>query len=292
MIDRIISWSLHNRPLVLGLSVLLLAAGGWVAWRMPVDVFPDLTAPTVTILTEGQGMAPDGDGDARHVSHRNRDQRRGGRATGPLGYGRRHLGGLGRVRVGPGHLPRPADGQRDASRQSRPTCRPRWSRRPSRRSRPSWARSSSSRCARTGTTRSSCGRLPKPGPPAAARGPRRVAGRRHRRRRAAVSGRRLAGRLAAADVSIDEVEEALRRASRNTSAGFLVAGGQEYLIQGIGQVRTNADIEQTVVAARGTQPDPRRATSATSASARPSSGARARTTASPPSSSASRSSRR
>ena len=50
------------------------------------------------------------------------------------------------------------------------------------------------------------------------------------------------------------VEEALRRASRNTSAGFRVAGGQEYLIQGVGQIRTISDIEQTVVAARGTQP--------------------------------------
>ena len=58
MIDRIIYWSLHNRPLVIGLSVIFLAAGAWVAWRMPVDVLPDLTAPTVTILVEGQGMAP------------------------------------------------------------------------------------------------------------------------------------------------------------------------------------------------------------------------------------------
>ena len=58
MVDRIISWSLHNRSLVLGLSVLFLAVGAWVAWRMPVDVLPDLTAPTVTILAEGQGMAP------------------------------------------------------------------------------------------------------------------------------------------------------------------------------------------------------------------------------------------
>ena len=61
-------------------------------------------------------------------------------------------------------------------------------------------------------------------------------------------------RLAAADISIDEVEEALRRANRNTSAGFRVASGQEYLIQGVGQIRTISDIEQTVVATRGTQP--------------------------------------
>src|SRR5215831_18496859 len=38
------------------LSALLLAAGVWTASEMPVDVFPDLTAPTVTILTEGRGM--------------------------------------------------------------------------------------------------------------------------------------------------------------------------------------------------------------------------------------------
>src|SRR5262249_18593656 len=38
-------------------SALLLAAGVWTAYEMPVDVFPDLTAPTVTILTEGRGMA-------------------------------------------------------------------------------------------------------------------------------------------------------------------------------------------------------------------------------------------
>jgi CzcA family heavy metal efflux pump len=45
--------------MVLALSVLLAAAGLWTARTMPVDVFPDLTAPTVTILTEGRGMAPE-----------------------------------------------------------------------------------------------------------------------------------------------------------------------------------------------------------------------------------------
>ena len=45
--------------MVLALSVLLAGAGAWTARSMPVDVFPDLTAPTVTILTEGRGMAPE-----------------------------------------------------------------------------------------------------------------------------------------------------------------------------------------------------------------------------------------
>jgi CzcA family heavy metal efflux pump len=45
--------------MVLVLSVLLAGAGAWTARTMPIDVFPDLTAPTVTILTEGRGMAPE-----------------------------------------------------------------------------------------------------------------------------------------------------------------------------------------------------------------------------------------
>ena len=56
---RLIQWSIDHHSMVLVLSVLLAAAGVWTARRMPVDVFPDLTAPTVTILTEGHGMAPD-----------------------------------------------------------------------------------------------------------------------------------------------------------------------------------------------------------------------------------------
>ena len=56
---RIIQWSIDHHWLVIGLSVLLFAAGAWTARQMPIDVFPDLTAPTVTILTEGHGMAPE-----------------------------------------------------------------------------------------------------------------------------------------------------------------------------------------------------------------------------------------
>ena len=56
---RIIHWSIEHHWIVIALSVLLLAAGAWTARDMPVDVFPDLTAPTVTILAEGHGMAPE-----------------------------------------------------------------------------------------------------------------------------------------------------------------------------------------------------------------------------------------
>jgi CzcA family heavy metal efflux pump len=56
---RLIAWSIEHHWMVLLCSLLLLAAGIWTARSMPVDVFPDLTAPTVTILTEGRGMAPE-----------------------------------------------------------------------------------------------------------------------------------------------------------------------------------------------------------------------------------------
>jgi CzcA family heavy metal efflux pump len=56
---RLIQWSIAHHWMVLGLSILLAGAGAWTARTMPVDVFPDLTAPTVTILTEGRGMAPE-----------------------------------------------------------------------------------------------------------------------------------------------------------------------------------------------------------------------------------------
>src|ERR687893_737534 len=59
MLDRIIHWSLRNRLLVLVASAVLMLAGSYTAARMPVDVFPDLTAPTVTVLTEAHGMAPE-----------------------------------------------------------------------------------------------------------------------------------------------------------------------------------------------------------------------------------------
>ena len=55
MIDALIRWSLHNKLIVLTLATIVIAWGGWQAVRLPVDVLPDLTAPTVTILVEGHG---------------------------------------------------------------------------------------------------------------------------------------------------------------------------------------------------------------------------------------------
>src|SRR5262247_636978 len=59
MLNKIIQWSIKNRLIVIVVAAVLLIYGGIQATRAPVDVFPDLTAPTVTILTESHGMAPE-----------------------------------------------------------------------------------------------------------------------------------------------------------------------------------------------------------------------------------------
>ncbi|MEY4325875.1 MAG: hypothetical protein RIS24_2046 [Verrucomicrobiota bacterium] len=56
--DKLIQWALGNRALVLVAALLLTVFGIHTATRMPVDVFPDLTAPTVTVITEAHGMSP------------------------------------------------------------------------------------------------------------------------------------------------------------------------------------------------------------------------------------------
>lgn len=57
MLNKIIQVSLRNRLLVLAIFALIMITGGYIASEMDVDVFPDLTAPTVTVLTEAHGMA-------------------------------------------------------------------------------------------------------------------------------------------------------------------------------------------------------------------------------------------
>ncbi|MDP1830089.1 MAG: efflux RND transporter permease subunit [Archangium sp.] len=56
--DSVIRWSLKNRLFVVVSAIAITLYGAVTAFRMPVDVFPDLTAPTVTIITEAHGLAP------------------------------------------------------------------------------------------------------------------------------------------------------------------------------------------------------------------------------------------
>jgi len=59
MLDKLIRFSLDNRVTILAIAVLLLIVGSFVVSKMEVDVFPDLNAPTVVVMTEAPGMAPE-----------------------------------------------------------------------------------------------------------------------------------------------------------------------------------------------------------------------------------------
>ena len=59
ILDLLVRASLEHRFFTVCAAVVLLAGGGWVAATLPVDVFPDLTAPTVTVLTDAHGLAPE-----------------------------------------------------------------------------------------------------------------------------------------------------------------------------------------------------------------------------------------
>ena len=59
MLNRIIQSALSARVMVLVLAALLIAGGMYITGTMDVDVFPDLNAPTVVVMTESEGMAPE-----------------------------------------------------------------------------------------------------------------------------------------------------------------------------------------------------------------------------------------
>ncbi len=59
MLNNIIRYSLNNRLVVLIMSILILGSGIFISTEMEIDVFPDLNAPTVVVITEAHGMAPE-----------------------------------------------------------------------------------------------------------------------------------------------------------------------------------------------------------------------------------------
>lgn len=251
MITQVIRWSLKNRLFVVVGALLLLLWGGYETVRMPVDVFPDLTAPTVTVVVEAHGMAP---------------QEVETLVTFPIETALNGASGVRRVRsstgVGiavifaefewgtdiyqarqivaeklqlarealPPELPTPAlapvtsimgevmfialTSDRHSSMELKTTAD--WVLRRRLLAVPGVAQV----IATGGDTRQFQVRL-KP------------------------------ARLAAYSITIDEVLTALRESNENASAGFYAEGGQEFLIHGIGRIQQPEDIAHTWVAQRG-----------------------------------------
>ncbi len=254
MIDQLIRWSLQYRAVVVALSIAFLAWGIYVAREMPLDVLPDLTAPTVTILVEGKGMVPT---EMESL------------VTFPIESALNGSAGVRRVRsataVGVAVIWVEFDWGEDIHR---------------------------ARQIVTEKVNLVSGSLP-PGverpylaPISSIMGEvlfitlesevhtslelRTVAETVVRRRLLAVPGVSQViptgggqkqyqvsidpNRLRQYNVTLDQVETALRQANRNSSAGFRVSGGQEYLIQGLGRVSSVDEIGQIAVTAREGRP--------------------------------------
>jgi len=254
MIDGLISWSLRNRAAVLACALVITALGAWRASRMPVDVFPDLTAPTVTVLTEAHGMAP-AEVEAQ--------------VTFPIESALNGAPGVRRVRsstaLGISIVWAEFDWGADLY-QSRQVV--------------------TEKLAVVSAQLPPEAGSPVLGPISSIMGEimflalsshetdpialRSFAEQRARRRLLAVPGVAqvtvLGGglkqyqvlldsaRLEAHEIALDEVSAALAASNENTSAGITVQGGTELLVQGMGRLRTIADIEAVVVRAEPEAP--------------------------------------
>src|SRR6266571_1887556 len=253
MIDRIILASLKNRGIVVALAVMLLIWGGYLAANTPVDVFPDLTAPTVTVLVEGRGMVPT---EMESL------------VTFPIEAAMNGASGVRRVRsataVGVAVIWVEFDWDQDIHR----------------------ARQVVAEKLSLVATSLPPGVEPVLAPISSIMGEilflalesgrhstmelRTTADTVLRRRIMAVPGVSqvipIGGsekqyqvlvdpvQMALHNISLQEVEAALREGNRNASAGFVVRGGEEFLIQGLGRVTNPENIAAIPVAVRGGQP--------------------------------------
>ena len=254
MIDKLIGWSLRYRVFVIALAAAFLAWGAYVLRDLPLDVLPDVSAPTVTILVEGRGMVPT---EMESL------------VTYPIEAVLNGASGVRRVRsataVGLAVVWVEFDWGQDIQRARQIVTEK--------------------------LSLASSSLPPEVDPPFLAPissimgeimfvsleserhsllDVRTVADTVVRRRVLAVPGvsQVIATgggqkqyqvlvdpiQLREHNVTLGQVETALRRANRNSSAGFRVTGGQEYVIQGLGRVSSEDEIGNIVVESRDTRP--------------------------------------
>jgi CzcA family heavy metal efflux pump len=254
MIDKLIGWSLRYRVIVIALAAAFLIWGGFALREVPLDVLPDLSAPTVTILVEGHGMAPT---EMESL------------VTFPIEASLNGASGVRRVRsataVGLAVIWAEFDWGQDIQRARQIVTE---------------------KLTLVGASLPPELEQPFLAPVSSIMGEimfvalesdrhspldlRTVADNAVRRRLLAVPGvsQVIATgggqkqyqvlvdpvELREYDVTLGQVEEALRRGNKNSSAGFRVTGGQEYLIQGVGRVSNEDEIGNIVIVARGARP--------------------------------------
>jgi CzcA family heavy metal efflux pump len=248
--DRAIAWSIKNRLIVVLASLAVSIYGVFATLRMPVDVFPDLTAPTVTILTEAHGLAP---------------QEVETLVTFPIEAAVNGSTGVRRVRsasaIGISIVWVEFEWGTDkyiARQVVNEKLQTVGSELPPDIARPTLAPISSI----MGEILFIAIKSDRHGPMEL----RDVADWTVRRRLLAISGVAqvvpIGGevrqyqvkidpdRLRAFDVTLDQVAEALRESNSNSTGGFTERGGQEQLIRGVGRITSASDVSQTVVTVR------------------------------------------
>jgi len=254
MIDKLIAWSLRYRVLVIALAAAFLGWGGFALRQVPLDVLPDLSAPTVTILVEGHGMVPT---EMESL------------VTFPIEAALNGASGVRRVRsataVGLAVIWAEFDWGQDIQR-ARQIVTEKLSlvnaSLPPQVERPYLAPVSSIMGEIMFVALESDRHSPLD--------VRTVADNVVRRRLLAIPGVSQVidtgggqkqyqvlvdpVELREYNVTLGQVEDALRHGNQNSSAGFRVTGGQEYLIQGVGRVSNEDEIGDIVVQARGGLP--------------------------------------
>src|SRR5436190_5799159 len=254
MIDNLIRWSLRFRAVVITLAAAFLVWGGFVARDVPLDVLPDVSAPTVTIIMEGHGMAPT---EMESL------------VTFPIEAALNGASGVRRVRsataVGLAVVWVEFNWGQDILR-ARQTVTEKLSL-------VSSALPPEVEPPFLAPVSSIMGEIMFVALESDRHSPldlRTVADAVLRRRLLAIPGvsQVIATgggqkqyqvlvdpvELREYNVTLGQVEDALKRGNRNSSAGFRVTGGQEYLIQGVGRVSTEEEIGNIVVEARGARP--------------------------------------